>query len=58
MHIYYCKHCQKYFYISGYRYRRLCKICSYELIELPISFLDFVELNESERKEYIGSLGL
>ena len=58
MYVCYCKYCQRYFYISGYRYRRKCKICSCELIKLPISFLQFVEMNEREREEYIRSLEL
>ena len=58
MNVYYCKNCKEYFYISGYRYRRKCKICSCDLIKLPISFLEFVELDEREREEYIRSLEL
>lgn len=54
MGVYYCEVCKRYFYVASYWYKNTCKICSSELIKLPIEFVDFVDLTEKERAEYIA----
>ena len=53
MHVYYCKSCKRYFFISNYWYRNYCKSCDGNLLLLPIPFVEFVSLDEIARQAYI-----
>ena len=50
----YCEECKRYYFVASYWYKRKCKVCSGDLIKLPIEFVDFVKLTESERVQYIA----
>lgn len=56
MGVYYCESCKRYFYVASYWYKNKCKACSGDLFRLPIEFVDFVNLTESERTQYIQSV--
>ncbi len=58
MNVYYCPICQRYFFISSYLYRSLCKVCGHELLPLPISFKKFTEMDEHDRQVFIQNLDL
>ena len=54
MTVLYCKTCNKIYYK---RFRKfICDKCENECQLLPISFVDFTNMNEEERKEYIINL--
>lgn len=54
MTVLYCKTCNRIYYK---RFRKfICDKCGNECRLLPISFVDFTNMNEEERKEYIINL--
>lgn len=54
MTVLYCKTCNRIYYK---RFRKfICNKCGSECRLLPISFVDFTNMNEEERKEYIINL--
>lgn len=53
MAVYYCEKCEHYFYISSNWYMNKCKICEKDIGKLPIEFVEFAEMTEEERTQYI-----
>ena len=50
MYMHYCKQCHRIFMLNGHK--MICPKCSKPLTELQISYLDYVELDMSEREAF------
>lgn len=54
LYIHYCKKCDRVHMLNGHK--KKCPKCSMPLKELPISFLQYTALDESERFFYLSRL--
>ncbi len=50
MYMHYCKRCHRVFMLNGHK--MICPKCTDPLTELQISYLDYVELDMSEREAF------
>ncbi len=48
MYIHYCKHCDRIHMLSGHKSD--CPACDKQLVELPVSFLEYQSMNEAARQ--------
>ena len=52
--VYYCPCCERFFYLQ-YDVNTYCRACDTKLYKLRLSFAQFSNLDEEERKEYFWS---
>lgn len=50
MYMHYCKNCNRFHMLNGHKFD--CPSCSAPLAELAISYLEFANMDISEREEY------
>ena len=50
MYMHYCKHCRRIFMLNGHK--MICPKCTNPLTELQISYLDYANLDSSEREAF------
>jgi len=51
--IFYCNSCNRTFFFSR-RTDTLCRRCSKNTIEIDLSFIEFSDLDEKQRKKYLA----
>lgn len=49
MYIHYCKHCDRIHMLSGHKFN--CPACADTLTELPLSFLEYENMDEAARRK-------
>lgn len=54
MYIHYCKTCNRIHILNGHR--NLCPVCNLSLLELPITYMTYIEMDIDARKSLLASL--
>ncbi len=54
MYIHYCKTCNRIHILNGHRNH--CPICDLSLVELPITYMTYIEMDTDARKSLLSDL--
>ena len=54
MYIHYCQKCNRIHILNGHR--NLCPVCDLSLKELPITYMEYIELDKEARKSLLATL--
>lgn len=54
MYIHYCGNCRRIHILNGHR--TLCPTCDFKLSELHITYMEYIEMNQEERKSLLTKL--
>ena len=54
MYIHYCQECSRIHILNGHR--TSCPICDFSLTELPISYMEYIEMDKDARSSLLTNL--